>query len=219
MKKIDKRHLGAWLLMASLVIGGNCFGQIVKHHSFTVYYNASIKAPDSVSWDLNASMVNCGVVPRVDKFAQDKEIPGSPKPSDFVQLPEYKTDKTVEGAKGHLKPYEESRCNPIDNTECFLVDQMYWQYQNFNAGDWKTVEAYEQGLALKENMHIIAGYIGIAQRLPTGIPIVSYMYKAIYHNGAWECFIMPNMPTTKGHKYDYWHVSVTELDSKTGLKL
>lgn len=75
-------------------------------------------------------MLNCGKVARVDKFAQDPALPNGPKPSDFIQLPGYATDKTIEGAKGHLFSYEDAMCNPQDNAECFYVDQMYWQYQN-----------------------------------------------------------------------------------------
>lgn len=219
--EIKKIKPFVWLAFLLLVVVTNAFGQTVKHHSYTVYYNAKIKAPDSVSWNLSPPMLGCSKVTRIDQFAADPLLKVSPKPSDFIQLATYnvKTNPTIELAKGHLFSYEDAMCNPIDNKECFYVDQMYSQYQNFNAGDWKTVEAYERVLATKQAIHVIAGYIGIAQKLPTGIPIVSYMYKAIYHNGAYECFIMPNLPTTKGHKYDYWHVSVTELDSKTGLKL
>jgi len=110
-------------------------------------------------------------------------------------------------------------CNPIDNTECFYVDQMYEQYQSFNAGDWKTVEVYERQLAKLGQIHVIAGYIGIASHVSSGLPIVSYIYKAIYSNGKWTAWIMPNLPTTKGHKEAYWVVPVSELNAKTGLKL
>ena len=194
---------------------------VIKHNAYTIYFNFSIIAPDSCVWNLNKEMLTCSKVVRVDKFKQDPQLAGSPKPSDFIQLPTYdpKKNPSVELAKGHLFSYEDAMCNPTNNIECFYTDQMYSQYQQFNAGDWKTVEAYERMLAQTQNIHVIAGYIGIAQKLKTGIPIVSYMYKAILHGGKYECWIMPNLPTTKGHKADYWHVTTTELDSKTGLKL
>lgn len=194
---------------------------IIKHKAYTIYYQPNTKCPDSVSWNLNKTMLTCGKVTRVDKFATDPLNKTGPKPTDFVQLPTYnvKTNPTIELAKGHLFSYEDAMCDPTNNIECFYVDQMYSQYQQFNAGDWKTVEAYERVLATTQSIHVIAGYIGIALTLNTGIPIVSYMYKAILHDGHYECWIMPNLPSTKGHKADYWHVTVMELNSKTGLKL
>lgn len=210
-------------LLLLLTLLSSCAGmataQTIKHHAYTVYYDAKMKAPDSVSWNLTPAMLGCKKVARVDKFAQDPLLKNGPKPSDFVQLPAYKTNKQVEGAKGHLFSYEDAMCNPTDNTECFYVDQMYWQYQNFNAGDWKTVEVYERTLAAKSPIHVIAGYIGIAQKLPTGLPIVTSMYKSIYYQGKWTCWIMPNLPTTKGHKFDFWEKPLATLNQQTGLKL
>jgi DNA/RNA endonuclease G (NUC1) len=191
--------------------------QTINHKAYTIYYDAKIKGPDSVAWNLTPAMVN-GIHPktRVNMFAQDPLLKNGPKPSDFIQVSK---DKTLEGAKGHLFSYEDSWCDSVNRRECFYVDQMYWQYQSFNAGDWKTVEIYERSLAKNGTIHVIAGYIGVAQKLSTGIIIPVYMYKAIYHDGQWECWIMPNLPATKGHRYDYWHKTITDINQQTGLKL
>lgn len=191
-------------------------GQTVRHHAFTIYYNAKNKAPDSVSWNLTPSMLNCGKVVRVDMFAQDPLIKNGPKPSDFVNTTK---DKTLEIAKGHLFSFEDAACNPIDKKECFYVSQMYAQYQLMNAGDWKTVEVYERSLASKSAIHVIAGYIGIASHLKAGEIVPNFMYKAILSNGKYTAWIMPNQPTSKGHKYNFWEVSLKTLDSETGLSL
>lgn len=208
------------IIFLSLLSGcAPCIAQTYKHHAYTTYYNQKLHCPDSVSWDLAPQNI-CALIPRKDKFAKDPLNPNSPKPSDFVQLPGEKTNKTLELAQGHLYSYESGMCNPIDNTECFFVDQMYEQYQSFNAGDWKTVEVYERQLASKGKIHVIAGFTGtITQRVSSGLPIVPYMYKAIYSAGKWTCWLMPNLPTTKGHKFPYWEVTVSVLDQKTGLKL
>jgi DNA/RNA endonuclease G (NUC1) len=232
-KEIQKIRPLWWLLLILSVIGCNCFGQTIKHHGYTTCFNAKLHCPDSVSWNLSPANI-CKLVPRKDKFAKDPLNSNSPKPSDFIQLAAYKTNKTVELAQGHLYSYESAMCNPIDNTECFFVDQMYEQYQGMNAGDWKTVEVYERSLAATQSIHVIAGYIGITSTLSTSLPIVTYMYKAIYHGGKWEIWIMPNLPGTKGHKYLYWKniyttdakgkvtatpITTAILDAKTGLKL
>lgn len=193
--------------------------QVIKHKAYTTYYNPKIKGPDSVSWDLTPAMVSCGKVTRVDMFAQDPALnKKGPKPKDFVQI---SNDKAQEGAKGHLFSFEDAQCDPVNRRECFYVDQMYWQYQKFNAGDWKTIEVYERQLASKGIIHVIAGYIGIAQTIQkTGIIIPKQMYKAIYCQGHWQCWIMPNLPTSEGHPYQYWLVaSLASFDAQTGLKL
>lgn len=218
--------------LAGFFFGNIATAQVIKHHAYTTYYNAKLHCPDSVSWDLGPQNI-CKLVPRKDKFAKDPLNPNSPKPSDFIQLDGYKTNKSLELAQGHLFSYESAMCNPVDNIECFYVDQMYEQYQGMNAGDWKTVEVYERSLASSGKIHVIAGFIptptmvgktvipAIAQVLKSGLPVVSYMYKAIYHNGEYQCWIMPNLPTTKGHKANdpIWQVSVEVLNKRTGLNL
>lgn len=229
-KELQKTRPLIWLLLILSMLAANSYAQfpnqgkipanqlVIKHHAYITYFNIHDNCPDSVSWNLSPANI-CKLVPRKDKFAKDPLNPHSPKPSDFIQLASYKTDKTQELAQGHLFSYESAMCNPIDNTECFYVDQMYSQYQGMNAGDWKTVEVYERSLAATQSIHVIAGHIGIASVLSTGLPIVTYMYKAIYAGGKWTAWIMPNLPGTKGHKANYWIVSVAQLDAKTGLKL
>lgn len=38
-------------------------------------------------------------------------------------------------------------------------------------------------------------------------------------NGVYMAYIMPNLATSHGHKYDYWKTDLKILDAKTGLKL
>ncbi len=217
-----------YLLILLLPLVG--YGQVIKHHAYSTYWNNKTRCADSVSWNLGPQNI-CPLVIRKDKFAKDPLNPNSPSPKDFIQLPGYAKNKSLELAQGHLYSYESAMCNPIDNTECFYVDQMYEQYQSMNAGDWKTVEVYERQLAKLGHIHVIAGYIPtptkqgntiippIQQVLSSGLPIVSFMYKAIYTQGKWLVWIMPNQPTTKGHKQIYWQKTVAELNSRTGLKL
>lgn len=191
---------------------------VAKHHSFTVYYNPVNKCADSVSWDLKPSNVLCDKVPRKDAFKQDKAIAGSAKPSDFIQL--FK-DKAHEGAKGHLYNYEDAMCDPIDKVECFLMTNMYWQFQSFNAGDWKDLEMQEREWAKTDTLHIIAGGIGEIPnlKLPNGEIVPQYFYKAIRMKGCYHVWIMENAITSKGHGYDYWKSDLATLEKQTGLKL
>ncbi len=216
--KTFKLHLSLWLLMTLLVIAGNSFGQTVKHNGYVIYYNAKNKAPDSTSYTLTKIDVNCGTVKRVDKFATDPLLPNGPKPSDFANPP--KQPDSLQIDKGHTRSFKSSACNPINYKECFYVSGMYAQYHNFNNGDWKEFEEYEQKLALTQTIHVVNGYIGVQGHLKAGEIIPSYMYKAIYHSGIWDVYIAPNRPWVHGHDINkVWKRTVAELNAKTGLKL
>lgn len=204
------------LIIIFLMSGICCKAQVIKHHHYTVYFNPKIKCADSVVWDLTPQMVHASKVKRKDLFAKDPLLTNSPKPSDFVQL--YK-DKAHEAAKGHLFSYEDAISDSIDRVECFYMSNMYYQFQSFNAGDWKTVEQYERQLAAKQKIHVIAGYIDTLTHLPSGEIVPKYMYKAIYSNGNWLVWIMPNDITSKGHAVEYWERTPEELFQDVGLKL
>lgn len=222
------------LIIYALLSGcGLAEAQTVKHHSFTVHYNAKIKESDSVSWDLTPAMVGCPDESRKDAFAQDKAIPGSAKPSDYAvnssikTSPKYNADRASWIDEGHIASYQDMMCNGIDKVECFLMTNMLPQFHAFNAGDWKSLEVQERVWAKTTTLHIIGGGLGVCTiskkfpkgHLPSGEVIPAYMWKAIYMNRKWTCWIMPNAGTSVGHKYDFWEVPVKDFDAKTGLKL
>ena len=197
--------------MTLFVIAGNSVrAQTVKHHSFTTYYNAKTKEADSVSWNLTPQMCSCSPQERKDAFAQDKAIPNSATPKDYANSG---------FDKGHLFNYDDAMCNPIDKVECFLMTNMLPQIHPFNAGDWKVLEMQERIWAKTTTLHIIAGGIGKLGSLKGGENIPAYMFKAIYMKGVYMAYIMPNLATSHGHKFDYWKVDLKTLNAKTGLKL
>lgn len=207
MKKINK-HFLLFVVIIFVHVAG--FAQTIKHHSFTTYYNAKLKESDSVSWNLTPSMCSCTPQARKDAFAQDKSIPGSATPADYANSGY---------DKGHEFSYDDAMCSPIDKVECFLMSNMLPQIHPFNAGDWKVLEVQERIWAKTQTLHIIAGGIGSLGKLKAGENIPAYMFKAIYMNGAYKAWIMPNLATSHGHPYQYWMVPIAELNSKTGLKL
>lgn len=204
------------LILVILLLPLFAVGQTIKHNNYIIYYNAKIKAPDSTSYNESSKDVSCGTVTRKDAFHSDPLLPNGPQVKDFVNP---KQPDSLQIDKGHTRSFKSSACNPIDYKECFYVSSMYAQYHGFNNGDWKEFEEYEQGLAAKQTIHVINGYIGIQGHLKAGEIIPTYMYKAIYHDGAWEIFCAPNRPWVHGHKIAIWHKTAQWLDSKTGLKL
>ncbi len=184
--------------------------QTVKHHSYTTYYNAVLKEPDSVSWNLTPTMVTCKNSTRKDMFAADPKIPGSAKPSDYAKSG---------FDKGHLYNFDDAVCNATDRIECFYMSNMLPQLHPFNAGDWKTLEVQERVWAKTATLHIIAGGIGSKGKLKSGENIPAFMYKAILMNGKYTAWIMPNENTSVKHPYTKWKVDIKTLDLKTGLTL
>jgi len=184
--------------------------QTVKHHSYITYYDAKIKEPDSVSWDLIPAMVSCGAQARKDAFKADPLIKNSAPPGDY-------TNSGYD--KGHLFCYDDAQCNQVDKLECFYMSNMLPQLHPFNAGDWKVLEMQERVWAKTKKIHIIAGGIGSLGKLKSGENIPAFMFKAILMDGKYICWIMPNKNDSHGHKYDFWEIDKKTFDQRTGLKL
>lgn len=183
--------------------------QKVKHNHYTTYYNQTKRSPDSVVWDLTPAMMNCPNSHPVRHFQPDPLIPGSPKKDDYNFL----------WSKGHLFNLEEASCNGTDIAECCFMSNMLPQNQHFNAGDWKTVEKYEQDLVKHgATLHILAGGSGSKGRNIGGVEIPQFMWKAIYCQGVWTYWIIPNEATSVGHDNKFWRKTKAFFDQETGLK-
>jgi DNA/RNA endonuclease G (NUC1) len=185
--------------------------QTVKHHDYTTYYNQSKGEPDSVSWQLNPGMVGCSATTRKDMFRQDPAIPGSTTPIDY---------KSSGYDQGHMFPYADAECDPTDRIECFYMSNMLPQLHALNAGDWKTLETQERLWASSQNIRIISGGFGTKGKLKSGVNIPESCWKAIFVDGHWRAWVMPNETTSKGHKYSYWEVmDIKRFDRIVGLNL
>lgn len=177
---------------------------VVKHHSYVSHYNPALREPDSVTWDLSPSMVQCTPPKRKDLFTADPAIPGSAKAADY-------TNSGYD--KGHLFSYDDAACSALDRVECFYMSNMLPQLHPFNAGDWKTLEVQERAFAKTTPLHIVAGGFGTLGKLNAGENIPAYMWKAIYLKGAWTVWIMPNSSTKSiKHAYTYWIASIHTFD-------
>lgn len=174
------------------------YGQKVVHHSYTTYYNVAMGEADSVSWTLTPNMVSCDdTTDRVDQFAMDPSISNSTLPNAY---------KNSGYDKGHLFPYADAECNDKDRIECFYMSNMLPQLHGLNAGDWKTLETQERVWAAAGKIRIIAGGFGTKGKLASGVNIPESCWKAIYVNGKWHAWVMPNSAKSKGHSYTYWEV-------------
>lgn len=199
-----KKLIPLLLLLASC--GTAAMAQTVKHHSYTTHYNAAAREPDSVSWTLTPQMVSCDNQVRKDAFAADPQIKGSATPKDY-------TNSGYD--KGHLFSYDDAECNATDKVECFYMSNMLPQIHPFNAGDWKVLEMQERQWAKTQTIRIVAGGYGSLGKLRAGENIPAYMWKAIFINGRWQVWIMPNKKTSAGHKMLTWVTPLRTFDLKS----
>jgi DNA/RNA endonuclease G (NUC1) len=185
--------------------------QKVQHHSYTTYYNASKMEPDSVSWNLTPAMLSCTGKDRKDKFKQDPMIPNSTRKNAYAG---------THYDRGHLFNWDDARCDSTDDIECFYMSNMVPQPHSFNGGDWGTLERQERVWAASQTIHIIAGGFGSKGKLPSGVNIPESCWKAIFVDGHWRGWVMPNEKTSKGHKFDFWEVmDIKRFDRIVGLNL
>lgn len=171
----------------------------VQHHSYRTYYDAALREPDSVAWDLTPAMTACDPQARKDAFKTDPLIPGSATPGDYLNSGY---------DKGHLFSYDDAECSETDKAECFYMSNMLPQIHPFNAGDWKVLEIQGRRWARSQKLHIVAGGYGSLGKLRAGENIPAYMWKAILVNGRYAVWVMPNLKTSTGHKYDYWLTAI-----------
>lgn len=117
-------------------------------------------------------------------------------------------------------PYADAECDSTDRIECFYMSNMLPQLHALNAGDWKSLETQERKWAKGQPIFIISGGFGTKGKLPSGVNIPESCWKAIFVNGHWRAWVMPNELTSKGHKYGFWEVmDIKRFDRIVGLNL
>lgn len=197
MKNIDKRHIACWVLMVISVIGSNCYGQVVKHHNYTTYFNQATHEPDSVSWILTPDMINCRThLARTNKFTADPLIKNTNLDADYA------------GSgydRGHQFPAQDASCNTADETECFYFSNMVLQKPNLNRITWKNLEVYTRKIAAKQVVYVTCGITGDLGTIGKNkIVIPAVCWKRLRYGNTVEYYVMPNVDSVKLHPYAYY---------------
>lgn len=192
-----KKHLLLWLLLISAVVCKNCYGQTVKHHSYTTYFNQATHTPDSVKWILTPDMINCKIhLARTNKFTADPLIHSTSMDANYA----------ASGYdRGHQMPAQDASCNSIDEAECFYFSNMVPQKSNLNRITWKNLEVYTRKLAATQTVYVTCGVIGnIGTIGHDKIVVPAECWKRLEYNGKIEYYIMPNSDTVKLHPFGYY---------------
>lgn len=197
MNRLDKRHLGAWLLMASLVIGGNCFGQQIKivYPGYKSYWNSKTLIPDSVIY-----------IAKPHAKVADRE------PNFHATGGRLNEDRDYKGSgfdQGHLCNASDENGNKIDEYNSFDQCNIYPQRPNCNRLTWLALETYVRQLAttygqvkVKVYWHKVEGYMGVDK-----VTIPLYCDKEFWYNGKHEYYSMPNVDTVNRHNFTYYRIN------------
>ena len=204
------RHL--FILIAVLLSGIAVRAQTVRHKLYTTYFNQATHEPDSVSWDLYPGLLSCTKhFARTNIFTADPELPNTSLDRDY---------KKSGHDRGHQMPAQDNTCDSTGQLECFYFSNMVPQTKELNEITWKALEEHCRSMSDTCVLHIICGPIGSLGTIgPDQVNIPAFCYKAVYKNGYWECYIMPNTHDVNQYNYTHYLVTTQELNPKTGLKL
>lgn len=212
-----KLHVALWLMLLLSVVCSNVWGQTVKHHDYTTYYDAKMGQPDSVKWLLTSAMVSCTKkLPRTNTFIADPLIPNT-KFNIFYDGSGYD--------QGHQFNADDASCTPIDEVECWYFSNMVPQQPNLNRITWLALESYTRKLALKYNVSVTCGVIGslgtitgIEKRKdkktgvvtvikhPSNINIPAKCWKRLVYGKTVEYYVMPNTTTVNQFPFTHYRI-------------
>lgn len=184
-------------IFSLLLIVSISYGQTIQHHNYKTYYNAKIGEPDSVSWNLTPTMLNCTThLARTNKFIADPSISNTKFNADY--------DKSGFD-QGHQFPAQDASCNTIDEIECFYFSNMVPQKPNLNRIVWKALEVHTRQIASKQNVNVTCGVSGTLSTIGKDkINIPKYCWKRLIYGKTVEYYIMPNSDSVSKHPYTYY---------------
>lgn len=211
---VDTRHNAGDLDLEKVISAPGTQENIINYTGMTVSFNPRYHIPNWVAWELTADEVN-GAMPRNDKFQQDPNVPGCPRPQDY----------TRSGYdRGHMAPAGDMKWSEDAMHESFYMTNMCPQLHSLNSGAWKSLEEKcRQWAMLDSSLIIIAGPV-LRRNPPTeylgdsGVAVPNEFFKVILAPKANPIraigFIMPNGKVPGGMQQAA--VSVDEVEAITG---
>lgn len=115
---------------ASLLMQNGREGMLLRRKGYLACYDASMRIPHWVAWQLTAEKVE-GKVKRTDDFAEDTEVIDGPALADY---------RGSGWSRGHMCPAGDNRWDREAMSQSFLLTNMCPQNARLNNGDWKELE-------------------------------------------------------------------------------
>lgn len=155
----------------------SCFSQdnlyIIKHKSYTTYFDQAVGYPVKVEWWVTKKSLMCSdKIKRTDEFVPDPQIPKE------TNLAKYYIGSGYD--RGHNFPAADGACDPVSMKESFYFSNMTPQSPQLNRGEWKDLEIWTRQEALKyDSIHVWSGSIGVQQTLGK-LNVPEKCWKVIY---------------------------------------
>jgi len=226
----DNMLLGNPSRATSDIVSANNYLMIKQQYCLS--YNNSKLTPNWTSWHLYSNDV--GSTPRQDDFRADVTLPSS-----WYRVKETDYQFSIYGFdRGHMCPSADRTLSVADNSATFLMTNMIPQSPNNNQQTWANLENYRRTLINAGNeLYIISGPYGQGgtsakgtfSTLSSGVVVPSKTWKIIVviPNGNSDLsritsttrvisVIMPNDPTCSSHPWEYYKVSVDNIETLTG---
>lgn len=205
---------------------------LLEKHQYVLSYNRAKGIPNWVSWHLSSTWL--GPTDRQDDFRADNTLPEGwyqVKPTDYA---------SSGFDRGHLCPSADRTRSVEDNSATFLMSNMMPQAPNNNRITWENLESYCRRLVGEgKELYVIAGPLGeggsgsnggLTYSLAGGkISVPAYTWKIVVVLGEGEddaarvtantrviVVRMPNSQSVNSHPWEYYRLSVDELEVMTG---
>lgn len=105
-------------------------GQVLHRKGYVACYDAGMRIPLWVAWQLTAEKA-CGKVKRTDDFAEDEDVDDGPRLADY---------RGSGWSRGHMCPAGDNSWDKTAMSQSFLLTNMCPQNARLNNGDWKELE-------------------------------------------------------------------------------
>jgi endonuclease G len=205
---------------------------LLEKKQYALSYNRDKGISNWVSWHLNNTWL--GATDRQNDFRPDTNLPAGfykIKPADY---------RGTGFDQGHLCPSADRSRSVEDNSATFLMSNMMPQAPSHNRITWENFERYCRKLVSKGNeLYIIAGPHGsggtgsnggVTYSLAGGkILVPAYTWKIVVvlpdgeddldrinANTRIIAVQMPNTQSVNSHAWEYYRLSVDELEALTG---
>jgi DNA/RNA endonuclease G (NUC1) len=225
---IVSRHFPFGLPETAAESGGE---KIIVQFEWLARYDADLRIPLWVGYELSSVDANNKAFPRVDCFRRDVRLT-----DDEASFCEDYDEPLYD--RGHMVPANDSRRNQtmIDNS--FLFSNMAPQRGNFNRIIWERLESTVHGWAQSVGVYIITGAIfdrnndkqrdpddqAIRMKPRRRVAVPSHFYKIVTHvrtDGQIDTisFLLPHNNRVQKNKTRYLNskiVSIDEIEQRTG---
>lgn len=227
--EIVARHFPFGLPEPSGTGGGE---SVIVQIEWVARYDADLRLPLWVGYELNSADANNKAFPRVDCFRRDVRL--TDEDASFCE--DY--DEPLYD-RGHMVPANDSRRNQtmIDNS--FLFSNMAPQRGNFNRIIWERLESTVHGWAQSVGVYIITGAVfdrdndkqrdadndAIRMKPRRRVAVPSHFYKIVTHiraDGQIDSisFLLPHNNRVQKNKTRYLNskiVTIDEIEQRTGI--